>query len=92
MTFSDAPESHSGRTPWVAPFSACAHLQPHNLLRWVLRACLKDEDWAFLERAFCSGLEPGLPKYRAELCGHSSVQDVCLCVRKMPTCPLCAEL
>ena len=89
MTFNDAPEGHSGRTPGVVPFSACAHLPPHSLLRWVLRACLKDEDWRGLSAL---DLNPGLPEYTAELCGHSGVQDVCLCVRKMPTCPLCAEL
>lgn len=31
------------------------------LLNRVLPSRLKDEHWAFLERAFCPGLEPGSP-------------------------------
>lgn len=48
--------------PGCSPRSTVGCLPTGSLLlNWVLQTRLKDEHWAFLEQAFCPGLEPGSP-------------------------------
>ena len=48
------------------------------VLNWVLQTCLKDEHWAFLEQAFCPGLEPGSPRVQSRAVrAHECAGCVC---------------